>query len=581
LIRAAIYARVSTEEQAEKFGLTSQVTELRVLAAQRGYAVPHGGEYVDDGYTGADMERPALSRLREAVRTGIYEVILVHDPDRLSRRLAHQLLLEEEFKGAVAEYERLKIRERTMRGKREKARQGLVVAGPVPYGYRPDPAAPGRLQIDDDEASVVRMVYGWLIEEQRSIREITTELRRLGIQPRRGRAWAPSSVRRILTSELYAGRAFFNRRERVTSSRTGRKGTSRRFRPETEWIGLEVPHIVADDLYRQAQTQLARNKARLGGRPPIRFYLLRGLVRCADCGRKYVGIPSHGRRVYRCAGRDRLAGSERCRSKTVSAERLERQVWNATVAVLRQPALLMDKLEVHRARAGAPAVEVRSEVDHLTKQLAEVERREVRLLDLYLEDDLQVPALKARLEDLRRAKAGISERLARAQARIAAHEAAGARHDAIRRFCRQARRGLTRLTPEGQRRLLGALVDQIVMRPEAVEIHGILPTQAPPPRGDRSRSDSQHVVRAGGGDLEAALGVRLAPHVGEIEAVTLARPGGPACAGGRADLPLAVQVLDGIVEGADGDHVDPRHHGGLGGIGRGHEERREAFPPRV
>jgi len=553
-VNAALYTRVSTDEQALKFGLASQLVELRALAVQRRYVVPAGGEYVDDGYTGADLQRPALSRLREAVRTGLYQIILVHDPDRLSRRLAHQLLLEEEFKaakvrlefrstpnedtpegqlmlhvkGAVAEYERLKIRERTMRGKREKARRGLVVAGPIPYGYRPDPAAPGRLLIDGDEASVVRMVYGWLVDEQRSIREITTELRRLGVRPRRGQAWAPSSVRRVLTSELYAGRAFFNRRERVTSERTGRKGTGRRFRPETEWIGLEVPRIVAGDLYRQAQVQLARNKARLGGRPPIRFYLLRGLVRCARCGRKYVGIPSHGRRVYRCAGRDRLAGSERCRSKTVSAEGLERQVWDAIVRVLKQPALLMDKLAAHRSRAGAQDIEVRSEVEHLTKQLAEMERREARLLDLYLEDDLQVPALKARLEDLRRAKTGIGERLARTQAQITSQEAAGARQDAIRVFCRQARRGLARLTPEGRRRLLGALLDQVILRPEAIEIHGILPAQPSPPRGDRSPSDSQHVVRAGGGDLEAALGMSLAPHVGEIEAVALAGPAGPA-----------------------------------------------------
>src|SRR5215467_3871048 len=166
---AALYGRVSTEEQAEKFGLASQLTELRALAAQRGYAVAPDGEYLDDGYTGAELDRPALTRLRDAAHARLFHVVLVHDPDRLSRNLGHLLLLEEEFekagvrleflttpredtpegqlllhvKGAVAQYERSKTRERTLRGKREKARRGLIPAGQNPFGYRQDPHVPG------------------------------------------------------------------------------------------------------------------------------------------------------------------------------------------------------------------------------------------------------------------------------------------------------------------------------------------------------------------------------------------------------------------------------------------------------
>jgi len=87
-MRAALYARVSTEEQAQRFGLTSQLTELRAFAATKGWTVPTGGEYVDDGYSGADLERPALARLREAVRLHAFDAVLIHDVDRLARRLA-------------------------------------------------------------------------------------------------------------------------------------------------------------------------------------------------------------------------------------------------------------------------------------------------------------------------------------------------------------------------------------------------------------------------------------------------------------------------------------------------------------
>ena len=88
-MRAALYARVSTEDQAEKYGLSSQLTELRELAAKKSFTVPEGAEFVDDGYSGATLHRPALDRLREAVRARAFDVVLVHDPDRLSRKLAH------------------------------------------------------------------------------------------------------------------------------------------------------------------------------------------------------------------------------------------------------------------------------------------------------------------------------------------------------------------------------------------------------------------------------------------------------------------------------------------------------------
>src|SRR5437870_2030571 len=180
------------------------------------------------------------------------------------RVLAHTTLgnargsaLLEHVKGVIAEYEREKIRERTGRGRREKARRGLVVSGTYAYGFRPDPSRPGTLVIHEEEAGVVRMVYRWLTNEQRPIRSMATELRRLGIRPRRGRGWVPSSLRNMLTNPIYAGRAYFNRREVIPSPSTGKPRTGRRMRPETEWISVPVPPIVSAETFERAQQQLA------------------------------------------------------------------------------------------------------------------------------------------------------------------------------------------------------------------------------------------------------------------------------------------------------------------------------------
>src|SRR5262249_35453508 len=104
-MRVALYGRVSTDEQAERFGLASQLTELRAFAAKQGWTIPSGGEFVDDGYSGATLERPALTRLRETIRLRAFDGVLIHDVDRLARRLAHQLLLVEEFERASVRVE--------------------------------------------------------------------------------------------------------------------------------------------------------------------------------------------------------------------------------------------------------------------------------------------------------------------------------------------------------------------------------------------------------------------------------------------------------------------------------------------
>jgi len=165
-VRAALYARVSTEEQAERYGLASQVTELRELATRKGYEIV--AELSDDGVSGATLDRPALTRLRDQVRAGAYQAVLAHAPDRLSRNLAHQLLLLEEFKkadcavvflttptedtaegrlllnvsGVVAEFEREKIKERTVLRQNSVRRQVIDLSAPVARRSRPNGHSP-------------------------------------------------------------------------------------------------------------------------------------------------------------------------------------------------------------------------------------------------------------------------------------------------------------------------------------------------------------------------------------------------------------------------------------------------------
>jgi site-specific DNA recombinase len=101
--RAAGYARVSTDRQAERQTIEQQVERLQAYAQQQGWALPAEHLYRDDGWSGARLDRPALDRLRDAVNRGDVEVVLITSPDRLARRHAYQVWLLEEFERAGVE----------------------------------------------------------------------------------------------------------------------------------------------------------------------------------------------------------------------------------------------------------------------------------------------------------------------------------------------------------------------------------------------------------------------------------------------------------------------------------------------
>ena len=186
---AAIYARVSSDQQREDNTIASQTAALQEFAAAHGFAVPEDWVFEDAGYSGATLVRPGLERIRDLAAEGHIQAVLVHAPDRLSRKYAYQVLLTEEFsrhgvetvflkapssatpedqllvqfQGMIAEYERAQILERSRRGKRHRAKAGEVaVLGTAPYGYRyvkKTDAAPARFEVIAAEATVVRLIF--------------------------------------------------------------------------------------------------------------------------------------------------------------------------------------------------------------------------------------------------------------------------------------------------------------------------------------------------------------------------------------------------------------------------------------
>src|SRR5581483_5829609 len=302
--------------------------------------------------------------------------------------------LLEQVKGVVAEYEREKIRERTIRGRWEKARRGLRVASRAPYGYQLDPVRPGSLLVDESQAAVVRRIFRACVDGGQTIRAITIALQRDGIRPPVGARWQSSTVARILRSSTYAGRWPYGR-----VRRDGRRDTPR---PAAEWVTVPVPAIVDEATVQAAARQLQQNRQRLSGQPGLGVTLLRGLARCGACGRRMfiwraTGGSGRRYRYYRCPGDDHLRRrpGERACFHRETADRVESAVWTAVRRLLERPALLADRVAAARVRLGVREVEVRSEVEHLRRQRVQLGRQIQRLLDLLLGDRLPQEEIRA------------------------------------------------------------------------------------------------------------------------------------------------------------------------------------------
>jgi site-specific DNA recombinase len=408
---AAIYARVSSEQQREEHTIGSQTAALIEFARTHDLQVPKQWIFEDEGFSGATLERPGLDRVRDLAAEGQIQVVLAYAPDRLSRKYAYQVLLIEElarhgvetlfvkapqsataedqllvqFQGMIAEYERAQILERSRRGKRHRARAGeLSVMSGAPYGYRyvrKSEDAPASYAVIDAEARVVQRIYQMYTVEGLSIGAIARRLSEEGIPTRKRSArWERSVVWAVLRNSAYRGVAYFGKtriapRTRVTRPLRMRGGISQRNsagheRPREEWIEIPVPALVSEESFARAEELLQQNKLR-ARRRTITPSVVQGLVSCQKCGYAFsrTSTRTSARKLhyYKCIGSEswrKLGGPVCNNSRMVRQDLLDQIVWAEVIRLLEDPTLIQHELDrrLAAARASPPC---QYEVRHL------------------------------------------------------------------------------------------------------------------------------------------------------------------------------------------------------------------------
>src|SRR5215469_10268557 len=443
---AAIYARVSSEQQREENMIASQTAALIEFASSHDLEVPAEWVFEDEGFSGATLERPGLERVRDLAAEGHIQVVLAHSPDRLSRKYAYQILLMEEFarhgvetlfvkapqgdsaedqllvqfQGMIAEYERAQILERSRRGKRHRAQAGEVsVLSGAPYGYRYIPKTdevPAAYVVDEAEARVVRRVYEMYTVEGFSIREITRRLNREGVPARKASRWERSVVWGVLRNPAYRGVACFGKtrlsaRTRVMRPQRRRgattpSSTAGHQRPREEWIEIPVPALVTEESFARAQELLYQNKIR-SRRRTIAPSVVQGLVSCAKCGYALsrTSTQTSARKIhyYKCIGSDswrKLGGPVCDNGRFIPQELLDQIVWAEVIRLLEEPALIHQELD-RRLEAARTSDPTAKREQSLQRELTHVGKGIERLLNAYQEGLLSLEQLRERMPALR------------------------------------------------------------------------------------------------------------------------------------------------------------------------------------
>jgi site-specific DNA recombinase len=493
---------------------------LRERVALDGLVLPEAMQFLDEGYSGATLVRPALERLRDVIAAGAIDRLYVHSPDRLARKYAYQVLLVDEcqrmgvevvflnrelgrspeddlllqVQGMMAEYERAKIIERHRRGKLHAARAGVVnVLSGAPYGYRYVDKHTGggqaRYEIVPDEARVVRQVFAWVGHERLSIGEVCRRLTQAGEVTRTGKTvWDRSVVWGILHNPAYKGAAAFGKtqyeplRPQLRAQRNRplqpRRAVSVRDVPADEWLTIAVPALVEADLFAAVQAQLQENQrharqSRRGAR-----YLLQGLVQCQHCGYAFYGKPisrkaakGHARSYayYRCLGTDayRFGGERVCTNPQVRTDLLEIAVWQEVCALLAQPERLAEE---YRRRLHAPGRAKRQEQPTFDAQIGKLRQGLARLIDSYAEGLIDKQEFEPRITRLRQRLTALEEQAQQLQDEAALQTELQLIIGRLEDFAAQVHGGLAAADWTSKRELIRALVKRVEVAQDQVNV---------------------------------------------------------------------------------------------------------------
>jgi len=389
-------------------------------------------------------------------------------------------------RGYAAQIEREKIRERSIRGKREKAKAGRIPGASKCYGYN-YVHGEGRRVINEDEAEVVRTLFYWFGIEGLSLYKICLRIMGMGIPaPKGGSLWRTDVLSSILKNERYIGKTHVGRYASV-EPKNPRKAhrryanTARAIKPREQWLEISgaTPAIVDEGLFKTCQQRLARNVT-LSKRNSRRQYLLSGFLYCGKCGRRFAGTAQRYKgsgkeqRYYYCTGRLKVSKEIPCTAKKMNAELVEDQLWDKVKNVMTEPEMIL--AEISRRQREAQDHDIwRQHIKDIENRLEANQRQQARLVTLYRYGEIDEDYILPETRKVKNEQKMLEVDKARIEAQLNASIPSSDQVALLKEYCHRAAVNIERFSFEDKRQALEALQVKVVVTEEGLDLCGIIP----------------------------------------------------------------------------------------------------------
>jgi site-specific DNA recombinase len=393
--------------------------------------------------------------------------------------------------------------ERMKEGNIHKAKSGRITARTPAYGYclvngnggEENAKKDTHYAFKEPEASVMRQVYRWLIEDRVTLAWISGRLLEMGVKPpKRSRTWEPSLLLFLLKNTIYKGEFYAHRRMEVKhlDQKTGKTTKRRVVRPRNEWIMVPVPALVSPDMWEEALRIVHENKTK-SLRNCKRQYLLVGLLYCADCkkikmsvgGRYHYRDTREGRKqydslYYRCGSRTRIkhiaeAMGYHCTMPQLTSQRLDALVWSTVVNVLFDQKRLEEGME--RYFSAQKRETSKEELGFIQTQITDLELEDGKLYQAYIAGAFDAEEFTAKRQTLKERKLKLEEEREKLQKKLT-HQASQTKQKAqiLASVAELKRRAGEEISFDLKRRILCAVVDKVVVntREEWFELEGAI-----------------------------------------------------------------------------------------------------------
>jgi len=494
-MKVALYARVSSENQAEKdLSIPSQLKVMREYAKKNNWQIVE--EYVDPGFSARTADRPAFQEMMSRVRhkEKPIDIILVWKLNRFARNRedsyvyknlirkhgveviscsepiddtpAGQLL--EGILETMDEFFSINLAQDTLRGMKENAERGYWNGGKPPIGYKKVPVQVGsnvrnKLALDPLFSSVIKRIFKAYIDGEGAC-SIATTLNLEGLKTDLNKPWNKNTIYHILCDEAYTGTLVFNKR-------CQRKGHQRK-KDSKEIIRIENSHEAIIDKATFNKVQRIRKQRNPGLQHPRTAkseYLLSGLLYCGNCNSAMIGCAAKSSTVfyYRCR-KSHQEGKHVCGAKLVNRKEIESTVLKEIKMNILSEENLKEIVRLTNNELAEAKIKYKDEIETYNKQITDKNRRLNTIYEAIESGKLEIDNINHRLKHLEKGKRAIEYKMHNT-------EVQQIDFNTVKRYVKKLRPLLSKGTIAERRSFISSFVERVIVNYPEIEIHFTIP----------------------------------------------------------------------------------------------------------